>query len=193
MMLHAEATLPSSAADAHDVRLLRRIAAGNRGALAELYGRHSEAVFAYLRRLVGERGLAEEVLQDTFLAAWNGAGGFAGRASVRAWLIGVARRQALRRLRRHGPRLLELTDELQLASPSASEVALAQIGHDELLAAMRALSSIHHEALGLLLVEQLSYAEMAEVLCVPPGTVKSRVSNARRELVARLRASKDFS
>jgi len=186
------AVVPVSAADEHDVRLLGRVASGNRGALAELYGRHAPTLHAYLRRLVGEPELAEELLQDTLLAVWNGADGFAGRASVRTWLIGVARRQALRRLRRRDPRMLELTDDLRLTSPSAEELALARIGHRELMAAIGQLSAIHREALGLLLVEQLSYADMADVLCVPLGTVKSRVSNARGELARELQATEDL-
>jgi len=186
VILSAMSASLGSAADEHDVRLLARVGQGNRSALAELYGRHAPMLFAYLRRLVGEPELAEEVLQDSFLAVWQGAGGFAGRSSVRVWLVGVARRQALRRLRRFSPELVELGEELGLVSPDSAVVVFERLDHAELLGVLGELRAVHREVLGLLLVEQLSYKEIAVVLGVPLGTVKSRVSNARRALAGLL-------
>ena len=82
--------MDESAADG-DRRLLGRVASGDRDALAELYARFGGIVFRYLLQLTNERGLAEEVLQDTLVGVWKGAGSFEGRSSVQTWLIGIAR------------------------------------------------------------------------------------------------------
>src|SRR3712207_1088626 len=81
-------------ADDEERAVLARVAAGDRDALATLYERHRRPLLAYLRSLLADPGLAEEVLQDTLFAAWTGAAGYGGRAGVRAWLLGIARRRA---------------------------------------------------------------------------------------------------
>ncbi len=78
-----------------DAALLAAMARGEGAALAGLYSRHGQALYGYLLRLAGDRGTAEEILQDTLLAACRSAGGFEGRSPVRTWVFGVGRRQAL--------------------------------------------------------------------------------------------------
>lgn len=180
--------------DAEDTCLLGRLAAGDHDALATLYHRHGAALLSYLRRFLDQPEIAEEVLQDAFVSAWRGAAGFAHRSTVRAWLLGIARRQMLNRLRRDRavPPAMALADE-QLASDLAgvtvddpAVLAQARFDQEEVAAALRAMRPLDREVLGLLLVEQLSYAEMAAVLDVPLGTVRSRLSNARHRLAERL-------
>ena len=84
------------------------------------------------------------------------------------------------------PELVELSDELGLVSPDSAVVVFERLDHAELLGVLGELRAVHREVLGLLLVEQLSYKEIAVVLGVPLGTVKSRVSNARRALAGLL-------
>ena len=99
------AVLVTSAADptarkgSADAALIARVAAGESAALAAVYERHGAALFGYLVRLAGDRGVAEEITQDTLLAAWRSAARFEGRSSVRTWLFGIGRRQAHNRLR----------------------------------------------------------------------------------------------
>src|SRR5687767_1724723 len=73
--------------------LVRRMAAGDRAALAELYAQEGAALLAYVRLFTADRELAEEIVQDTLLAAWRGAAEFTGRATVRSWLFAIARRR----------------------------------------------------------------------------------------------------
>ncbi|MCA2187767.1 RNA polymerase sigma factor [Nonomuraea cavernae] len=87
-----------------DACVLARVADGDTAALAELYERYGEPLFAFLFRLAGDRGTAEEILQDTMLAVWRSAGTFQRRSSASTWLFGVARRQAHNRLRLATPR-----------------------------------------------------------------------------------------
>jgi RNA polymerase sigma factor (sigma-70 family) len=171
-------------ADSLGADLVARIAKGEREALAALYRRHGEAVFSYVLSICPDRGLAEEVLQDTFVAVWRGAGSFEGRARVRTWLFGIARRQALGKLRRRGD---EPTDPDELLAepapdPSPEEQALAAAGLERLTAAIGRLGPLQREIVTLAFVHQLSYAEMAAVLAVPIGTVRSRLAGARRRL-----------
>ncbi|HVC33897.1 MAG TPA: RNA polymerase sigma factor [Chloroflexota bacterium] len=172
-------------------RVLDRIAHGDRNALAELYARHQAVLFRYLVQLTGDHGLAEEVLQDTLVAVWRSAASFEGRSTVQTWLIGIARRQAHNNLRR---RTLPLADVAELEvvpanEPDPQDAVLASAEREELAAAIKCLAPVHREALTLAFVNGLSYREMATVLGIPEGTVKSRLSNAKRALRTLLEAA----
>lgn len=167
-----------------DRALVAGMGHGDQRALAELYERHSRAMLAYLVQLTGDRGTAEELLQDTFVAAWRGAGAFEGRAGVRTWLFGIARRRARDGHRR---RLLPVADgwnEEDVAGDGGEEAALARIELAELGRLAGSLPVAHREVLALVLVHELPYADVARVLEVPVGTVKSRLNAARRALRA---------
>ena len=171
-----------------DAELLRAVAAGDAGALEELYGRYSAALFGYLNRLAGDRMTAEEILQDTMLAVWQSAGGFEGRAKVTTWLFGVARRQAHNRLRnRPAPEPGELFDHVdQSAGPE--ELAIAAAGGTPVAAAIDLLPEHHRDVIALVFVAGLPLADVAEVLEIPVGTVKSRLHHARAAVAAGLTA-----
>ena len=176
-----------------DQSLLAAIAAGDREALAELYARYQQPLYSYLLQLTPDHGLAEEILQDTLVAAWKSARSFEGRSTVLTWLIGIARRQAHNTLRQ---RKLQLAEEAELACVASSEpepeaFALNSLARDELVTAFRQLPALHREVLTLALVQELSYEETATILGVPVGTVKSRLSNAKRLLRALLIAKEE--
>ncbi len=171
--------------------MIARVGAGDRQALADLYTRYRQPLFQYLAQLTPDYGLAEELLQDTFIAVWRSASGYAGRSSALTWLIGVARRQAHNTLRQRGLAPTDLADEATLLTlvapdPDPADAALAQAAHADLLAAIGRLATVHREALTLAFVHGLSYQEMADVLGVPIGTVKSRLNHARHALRAEL-------
>jgi RNA polymerase sigma factor (sigma-70 family) len=171
-----------------DWQIVQRVAEGDRQALAELYARYQRPLFHYLLQLTPDYGLAEEILQDTLVAIWKSAKSFERRSSVLTWLIGIARRQAHNTLRRHK---LPFVDESELvglpaSDPEPEEFTLASIERDELVAAFRQLAPVHREILALTFVQELSYQEAAQVLGVPVGTVKSRLSNAKKSLRALL-------
>lgn len=165
---------------------MARIAAKDRVALADLYARHGRALLVYLRALTPDRGQAEELAQDTLLGVWHGAHTFQGRSSLRTWLLGVARRQAHNKLRRGGrvspsvgeAALLPLAD----SDPLPEDVAIARATRDEIDAALALLSPIHREVLVLTFFHDLAHQEVAKVLDVPLGTVKSQLNHAKRAL-----------
>ncbi len=173
-----------TAAIQDDAVLLHRIAAGDRDALEALYQRYQRPLFRYLLQLTTDRQLAEELLQDTLVAVWKAAGEFQGRSSVRTWLIGIARRQAHNALRRSTPPVADPAELEEMAAddPDPESAALAAADREALARALAHLAPLHREVIVLTFVHGLSYQELADVLGIPVGTVKSRLSNAKRAL-----------
>jgi RNA polymerase sigma factor (sigma-70 family) len=169
-----------------DSALIARLAGGEREAIDRLYGRFGRPLFAFAHEIVGDAGLAEEIVQDTFVAAWKGAARFEGRSSVSSWLFAIARRQARDRLRRVQPdqASVEALEALPAADPGPEAAALAAATRTELAAALERLPAKHRECLVLAFVAELSGPEIAAVLGIPEGTVKSRIHAARRALRA---------
>jgi RNA polymerase sigma-70 factor, ECF subfamily len=167
-----------------DVGLLRRIGQGDEDAMASFYREHARVVFAQILLVVGERVLAEEIVQDTMLAVWRGAGFFRGESSVRSWVIAIARRQTRDRLRGRRPRIVadaSLADQPG-SGPGPEVMALDRAQLVEVRGAIRKLASAHREVLGLAFGSGLSLPEVADVLEIPVGTVKSRLASARAAL-----------
>lgn len=181
-------SVPVAAAEVTDTALLTRVAAGDSRALEALYAAHGPAVMAYLMRLIGDHTIAEEALQDTILVVWRTADRFQGRSTLRTWLLGIARRQALSRVRGRRPDLLPLADvaEIADAKPGPEDGVLQRATQDEVRRAVRGLTPIHREVLTLAFVDELAYREIADVLQVPVGTVKSRMWHAKAALRVRL-------
>jgi RNA polymerase sigma-70 factor (ECF subfamily) len=170
-----------------DAALLRSVAAGDATSLARLYERYAGPLFGYLYRLAGDRMTAEEILQDTMLAVWRSAAAFEGRSKVSTWLFGVARRQAHNRLRgRAWPQsVADLPDRPdQAAGPD--ELAIAAAGGTPVAAAIDRLPEHHRDVVALVFVAGLPLADVAEVLSIPVGTVKSRLHHARAAVAAAL-------
>jgi RNA polymerase sigma factor (sigma-70 family) len=167
-----------------DMLLIARLAEGDEASLTRLYERHSQAIFSYLIQLTGDRSESEEILQDTFVAAWKAARRFRGLSRVRTWLLAIARRQARDRRRRHALDIDTGTELEGMVDPSdgPDTIVLARVESAEFAGLVARLSAHQRDILNLAFVQELSYAEMAEVLGVPIGTVKSRLNNARRTL-----------
>ena len=125
-----------------DAALLRAVADGDRPALAELYGRHASWLLARLSRRCPDRGVVDEVLQDTFVAVWQSAGRWNGDGAVAAWVWGIAVRRlvdALRRTPRPAAELAE--DAVPEVVASAEDTALEGLQHGPLGSALDRLPS----------------------------------------------------
>jgi len=174
-----------------DQLLLARVAAGDAEALAVLYARHQRSLAAYISLIAGDKGLAEELLQDTVLAVWKGASRFCGRSSVRSWMLGIARRRSHDALRRHTFHVISMDEVEPESLPSVTDPAdllLASSASADLAAAISHLVPAHREVLALVFVYGMSYRDVADVLGVPVGTVKSRLHAAKQALRALLDA-----
>jgi RNA polymerase sigma-70 factor (ECF subfamily) len=174
-----------------DKALIERIARGDQLAMRTLFARYQVAVFRFAYRLVGDRGLAEDVLSEAFFDVWRHAGRFEGRSSVSTWLLSIARHKALSACRR--PREAELDDTaaMRLVDPADTPEVSLQRKHDaEMLGRCLAqLSPEHGEVIDLVYYHEKSVAEVAEVVGIPEATVKTRMFYARKKLAQLVQAA----
>jgi RNA polymerase sigma-70 factor (ECF subfamily) len=159
-----------------DDELIAALAAGDDTALCELFRRHAPWLAGRLRAALPPPDV-EDVLQETFLAVWKGAGGYRPRGTPQAWIWVIARNQAALLLRRRGP----VTAPLEQTLPAGLDPAEAAIVRADIATA---LASPEGQVLRLMYVEDRPVAEVAALLGVPAGTVKSRAHRARRMLRA---------
>ena len=164
---------------------LEAIIAGDRQALARVYERHRDAMFGFILRTTSwDRGLAEEVLQDTLLAVWQHAGSFGGQSQVRTWMYSIARRKALSKLRKRGPEPIDPEAAVPVIDegPHPDDVVLARLDAQVVSGLIDQLPETMRTVLQLAFVEDLPYHEISEIMDIPTGTIKSRVSRARAAL-----------
>lgn len=165
-----------------DFALVQAMAGGDVTALNELYTRHGANILNYLTSMLRDRQLAEEVLQDVMLAAWDHASGFRGESKVRTWLLTIARHRAINTQRRTMPNLVELDETTFSADTTPLEKLERKTQQQLLQAAIEQLPTFHQEILVLIFYHQLSGPEVADILGVTVGTVKSRLHRAKEML-----------
>jgi RNA polymerase sigma-70 factor (ECF subfamily) len=164
-----------------DRSLLARVAAGDEAAFRRFYECFSDRVLRYAYTLLHQRHLAEEVVQDTMIAVWNGAAKFAGRSKVSTWVFGIARNRALDLIRKEerGKRV----PDVSLVDPDPAPGIQRT---ERVMGALDALPVDQREVVFLTFYEGLSYREIAGTLGIPEGTVKSRMFHAKRKLAEAL-------
>lgn len=156
---------------------------GAADALAVLYTHYGLPILRYLYFLTEDHGYAEELNQDVFLAVWNGAASFDGRASVSGWLHAIARRKVRDGRRRH--RLPTVAEdgiaETEAVDLAPEQVAICRVELDAVIATLKTLAPHHREVLTLVAREH-SMRDLALIIDAPIGTVKSRLFAARKAL-----------
>ena len=167
-----------------DETLIRRIADGDWPAMQTLFARHRVAIYRWLLRLVGDEAMAEDLLSDVFLDVWRQAASFEGRASVSTWLLAIARHKALSARRRRIDAKLDAEIASTIADPADDpEVALQKKNRGELLRKCLAhLSPEHGEVIDLVYYHGKSVKEVADIVGVAEGTIKTRMFYARKKL-----------
>jgi RNA polymerase sigma-70 factor (ECF subfamily) len=185
-----------------DPELPARLARDLDGSFEALVVAHQRLVFGLALRVVGDRADAEEVAQDTFVRAYHALAGYeAERVAamrLRPWLAQIALNLARNRVRRRPPPHRPLEDgdgqPLAVAAPAAAEpaeLAERRVEGDFWAGLLAGLPRGQREAVVLRHVEGLPYAEVAEVLGRPVGTVKTHVHRGVRQLRERLEAGKE--
>jgi len=171
-------------AETDDRVLVARARGGDRDAFAELYERHHGAIFRFALHMLGAPASAEDVVQEVFVAFMHALGRFEGDRSLRAYLFGIARHMAGRRLRRE--RLWVSFDanahDAITASPSAVDDLQRREDLLQLRQALLALPRKHREVIVLCDVEQVSYEDAAASIGCAVGTIRSRLHRARATL-----------
>jgi RNA polymerase sigma-70 factor, ECF subfamily len=174
-----------------DERLIKRTLDGDLPAFEELVERHRGIVFRTAARIVGPDD-AEDVSQDAFLRAFHRLDQYRAQASFRTWLLQIVQNAALNTLARARRRPAEpVADAPETADRDPVRQPAAQLEHREQRERLeRKLSAVRQEYRSLLVLrdlEGLSYAEVADVLDIPLGSVKGRLHRARGELIELLR------
>jgi RNA polymerase sigma-70 factor (ECF subfamily) len=169
-----------------DAALVERARDGDRRALEVLLDRHADLVHKVCRRIVAHREDALDATQEAMIAIARGIDRFDGRAAFSTWCYRIATNAALDELRRKRRRPVPARPDLPepaAAGSGPADVVTARVDVD---AALREVPPEFRAAVVLRDLCDLDYAEIAQVLGVPPGTVRSRISRGRAILVERL-------
>lgn len=155
-----------------------------------LYERHAGEVLAFLRKLLGQRALAEDVLQETFLRVHQHLDRFDPKRALRPWLFQIARNAALNAIRRRSKGGAKAAQDVYEHDPSQSDPVLKQLAADEAQrAAATALATLPEESRALLLQRHglgLKLAELAASWGVSERTIRNRLRRAIQDLTQAL-------
>jgi RNA polymerase sigma-70 factor (ECF subfamily) len=181
-------------ADAQDRRLVDGVLVGDEAAFRGLFAKHAPAATALARRVVRQQHLAEEIVQETFLALWRDPAGYdPARGSVRAWLMGMVHHRAVDAVRREESQRrraeqlgVGLRDEVEdHAEDVTADLARPQ-ERQVVRAALAALPEEQRRVLEMMYFDGRSQSEIAEATGLPLGTVKSRTLLGMRRMRAAL-------
>lgn len=170
-----------------DFELLDAWRDGDRSAGSELFARHFAAVYGFFRNKI--EPVAEDLTQQTFMRCVEVRDDFRGASSFRTYLFVIARSLLFNHLRRRGARDREPdleVESLQDLEPSPSTLLVVREDHKLLVHALRRLPVSLQVALELYYVQRLRGHELAEVLAIPPGTVRSRIRRGIEQLRANI-------
>lgn len=166
-----------------DQALLQRIADGDEDALLALFATYGRSMYAYALRLMRDPASAEEVVQQSLVAMWQGVGQFRGKGRVISWLLGIVHHKAMDLLRKREDVSL---DELQVTLNTGEEAPARQVEARDNQTLIRSgldqLPLEQRSALELIFFHNLSMEEAGRVLDCPAGTVKSRLFSAKNSL-----------
>jgi RNA polymerase sigma factor (sigma-70 family) len=170
-----------------DEWLAVRCQLGERDAFDELIARWQGPLWGYVRRVTGEDDAAQDIVQDVWLRVLRGIGRLREPSRLRPWLFGIARRAVVDRWReRYADPVDSAVDPASL--PVEQPVPDLENDLDSLEQEVGRLPLLEREVVSLFYLRELSLAEVAEVLGVPVGTVKSRLFRARQSLRRELQA-----
>ena len=169
-----------------DESLIKQIAAGNKLAMRALFARHQLRVYRFALRIVRDGALAEDVVSEVFIDAWQHAGRYEGRSTVSTWLLGICRHKALTAANRRPTESID--SEMVMNVADTANTPEAELGQKDTGTVIRrclaALSPEHAEMIDLVYYQEKSIKEIVEILGIPENTVKTRMFYARKRLAA---------
>lgn len=172
-----------------DASFLWLIAQGDRRAMHMLFARYRARVYRYALRITKDDAVAQDLVSEVFLAVWRRSARFEGRSQVCTWLLAIAGNLAAGALKRRRHESLDQT--LADSVPDLAddpEAVTGKLQEKSILAAcVRKLSPAHREIIDLIYYHDKSVTEVAEIIGVPPSTVKTRMFYARNEIAELLK------
>ena len=162
--------------EAHQLEAFKR---GDTAGVDAVYTAYGDAMYRVCVRLCGNQTIAEDLTQETFVAAYKNRARFEGRSSFGTWLYRIAMNCCRTHLRKNEPLTVPLIEERSSVGEATENDSI------DLIAVEGALNALHHEhreAILLVKIEGLKYREAAVILDVPQGTVQSRVFEGMRRL-----------
>jgi RNA polymerase sigma-70 factor (ECF subfamily) len=185
-----------SPAALEDAALLECVNKGDEEALETLYRRYGGSCFALARRILDDKHLAEDVVQQVFTALWKGSGFDVRRGALSTWLMSVTHHKSIDVLRKEAPRRKRLASEQALmdvavTGPGPDEEAWMRLRGERTREALKTLPAEQRELLLLAYYGGYTQSEIAGLTGLPLGTVKSRTLTAMRKLRVVLEGSVD--
>src|SRR5919109_3625010 len=176
--------LRGPAQETSDEALIGLIADGDRRAMQVLYARHNVRVYRFLLRLTGNPSLAEDLVSEVFLDAWRQADTFESKSQVSTWLLAIARYKALSALRRRTDEHLDeqMGASIEDTADNPETVVGTRNRNTIIQKCLTQLSPAHREVIDLVYYHEKSVEEVAQIVGVPPATVKTRMFYARNKL-----------
>lgn len=172
---------------AQDAELVARVVDGDHDAFNQIMRNHEDRVFSVCMRLMGDRELALDATQETFLTTFRKADQFEGNAALGTWIYRIAVNTCYDQLRKQKRRRTDpIPDHLDPADQGAQDAVESAAVRPGIQRALAALPPDFRSAVVLSDIEGLSLPDVAEILGVPVGTVKSRVFRGRRLLAGEL-------
>ena len=171
-----------------DEDLIEAIAAGNRRAMELLFVRHNVRIHRFISRITGNVSLAEDTVSEVFLEVWRGAGAFKRKSHVSTWLLAIARNKAMTALRRQmDGHLCEDAAAALVDGSDDPETTAHQISRGAVIRkCLMQLPPTLREVVDLVYYHEKSVAEVAQIVGVPEGTIKTRMFHARNRMSALL-------
>jgi RNA polymerase sigma-70 factor, ECF subfamily len=167
-----------------DKDLIQAIAAGDAVAMASLYERYKTKTYQYIRGILKDPTLADDVVSEVFLCVWRKASEFRFESAVLTWILAIARNRALCAISSQKRCFVDSEEAEEIPDPSASpEDAVIFLDQQmQLRRAILRLSAKHREIINLVYYQSQSIAEVAEILSLAENTVKTRMFHARKQL-----------
>jgi RNA polymerase sigma-70 factor (ECF subfamily) len=175
---------PLPAPGGTDADLIRAIAGGSEGAMRQLFIRHHGRVLGFVRHILRDEAVAEEIASQVFLEVWRGAAAFQERASGLTWILSIAHHRSLNVLRKRrevglddgeAEAVADMGDNPEVTAQKTDKGAVLRRCSD-------ALPPIYREIIDLVYYHEMSIKEVCEILGLPDGTVKTRLFKARKTL-----------
>lgn len=190
-MTHQDHRATESLAELTDPELVDAMATGNVHAMDVLYDRYSRPVFSFALRILDDRALAEDLLQEVFLRAWRQARKFSeGKGTFITWLLSITHNMAIDEIRRQNrrPKRADSADPLLMLTnvtddkPSVEDQAIFGAVRESIVNAMALLPDAQRTAIELAYFRGMTQREIAELQGEPLGTIKTRMRLAIRKL-----------